>query len=36
MPYIKDGKPNGRPGQTGKNEFEKAVYDAQVDQMIEI
>ena len=32
-PYIKNGKPNGRPGPTGKKklEFEKAVYDAQVD-----
>lgn len=31
-PYIKDGKPNGRPGPTGdaKLEFEQAVYDAQV------
>ena len=32
-PYIKNWKPNGRPGPTGKKklEFEKAVYDAQVD-----
>lgn len=32
-PYIKDGKPNGRPGPTGKKklEFEQAVYDKQVD-----
>lgn len=31
-PYIKNGKPNGRPGPTGKKklEFEQAVYDRQV------
>ncbi|MCR1233595.1 GH-E family nuclease, partial [Streptococcus suis] len=32
-PYIKNGKPNGRPAPTGraKMEFEQAVYDSQVD-----
>ena len=31
-PYIKDGKPNGRPGPTGKEklEFEQAMYDKQI------
>ncbi len=31
-PYIKNGKPNGRPGPSGKAklEFEKAVYNRQV------
>ena len=31
-PYIKNGKPNGRPGPSGKAklEFEKAVYNKQV------
>lgn len=32
-PYIKDGKPNGRPTLSGKKkvEFEQTVYDKQVD-----
>ncbi|MGT2911950.1 GH-E family nuclease [Streptococcus cameli] len=32
-PYIKNGKPNGRPAPTGraKMEFEQAVFDSQVD-----
>lgn len=31
-PYIKDGKPNGRPGPTGeeKLKFEQDIYDAQI------
>ena len=32
-PYIKNGKPNGRPSLSGKSklDFERAVYEAQVD-----
>lgn len=32
-PYIKNGKPNGRPGPTGKAKlkFEEDVYNKQVD-----
>ena len=32
-PYIKNGKPNGRPSPSGKSklDFERAVYEAQVD-----